>query len=1038
VPAAATASGVTRLSFMASPRVPSLLILASAVLSAEARAVVPRKTFSASGARVTIEVLDDDLIHVEASAAIGPAPTGPLYTSPMVYQTDYAGPSAFVDSGNTFETSSLRVEVNPATLELRFLDKTQGNAELTRVRALDLGQGLKRLQIEPGTMRHVYGLGQRFLQNHGALGPSDGDWTALGVRDGSGTLGNGFEGFPDNSVGMVGNVQIPVMYALGASTLAYALFFDNVYKQTWRFDQSPWQVSAFGDQLRFYVMQGPSLLDLRKDYLELTGMPPVPPRKALGLWVSEFGYDNWHQLHELRDGLRASGFPLDGFVLDLNWFGGVVPNHPARSRMGQLDWDQTALDGNPYYFPNPSAEIAAFIAEHIDIAAIEESYVAAPTSTHAQMPAKLMAYQRVNAQCVTGNQGTAVEIDASDFFGKARMIDWSDPAAGVFIHEQRRYPNLVQRGINVHWTDLGEPERFDSNACYEGVETANGDLKNKHPDIHNLYNLLWNRSIWDGYASKQGQADALGRKNRRPLILTRSGAAGTQRYGAAMWSGDIGSNLPSLGLHLNAQLHMAFSGIDYYGSDVGGFRRERMPGNNDDGAYRGYEEELYTEWFANAAWFDIPLRPHTDNEFKDVFPPYPTSPDRVGKRPSNLANVRQRYELIPYYYSLAYRAFLEGEPVIAPLVMYYPADQNVRRTGHEKLIGRDILVGVVAEHGEYARNVYLPEGSWVDYHTGEWVHAPAQGVSVQSAPAYRGGLFQLPAYVRAGALLPQMFVDADTLDATGARKAGATAHGELIVRAYAGNGSFTLYEDDGETLGYDASSRPRYVHRTTLLQQTVVSPTLVRISVGPASLVGGTSIPGLAGARRNLVRLTVDNQVAVAVSRNGSPLTQHSSAAAFEAANSGWRSSGPNTIEAKSPAHTVTAGDVFEFSLQPAPVRSSVLFACDNGGTQFGERIYASGTISDLGNSNPAQAIELSPDIYYEYIWHPPPSPHPPLPGPKQPTWTGVVAGLPPSTSFQWRCVRRKEDGTGTPVLGALQSFTTAASGYSGRALGTL
>ena len=57
--------------------------------------------------------------------------------------------------------------------------------------------------------------------------------------------------------------------------------------------------------------------------MELTGRPPVPPRKAFGLWVSEFGYDNWGQIDQLKTELRNEKFPVDGFVLDLNWFGGV-------------------------------------------------------------------------------------------------------------------------------------------------------------------------------------------------------------------------------------------------------------------------------------------------------------------------------------------------------------------------------------------------------------------------------------------------------------------------------------------------------------------------------------------------------------------------------------------------------------------------------------------------------------------------------------------------------------------------------------------
>lgn len=1022
----------------------ALLVLA--LCSTEANAAVQRKKFSTPSGYLIIEVLDDDLLHVEVSAVgSGPSDTAPLYTSPMVHEAGYTGASSFADAGSVLETADLLVEVNTATLEVRVLDKTQGNAELTRIRPKDLTGGLKRLEIEPGSMRNVYGLGQQLagLPTPAGGGRADGDWVAHGRRRGVGLVGNGFEGFEG---GAVGNVQIPVMYAVAAGTLCYALFLDNVYAETWQFDQSPWQVSTFGDQLRFYVMAGPSLLDLRKDYLELTGMPPVPPRKAFGLWVSEFGYDNWEQVKGLRDGLRQGGFPVDGFVLDLNWFGGIVPNQPCCSQMGRLDWDQTATDGNPYYFPQPGTELSAFAAEHIGIAAIEESYVAEQTLTHAQMPAKLMVYERTNGQCDPSDQSRAVRLTEADFWGNGRMIDWSDPAAAAFIHDQRRYPNLVDKGISVHWTDLGEPERFDPAGCYEGVETAN--LKNEHSDIHNIYNLLWNRSIWDGYVSKQGQVDDLGRKNQRPLILTRSGAAGTQRYGAAMWSGDIGSNFESLGTHFNAQLHMSFSGIDYYGADVGGFRRESMPGNDDAGSYRGYEEELYTQWFANAAWFDVPLRPHTDNEFKKACPPYPTAPHLVGKRASNLANLRQRYELIPYYYSLAYRAFLEGEPLIAPLVVHYPADPAVRGIGHEKLIGRDILVAAIAAHGEYERKVYLPAGDWVDYHTGEWFHG-ALGFSVDNVPAYRDGVFRLPAFVRAGALLPQMFVDEKTLDAAGHRKAGAAAHTELVVQAYAGTGAFTLYEDDGESLSYDAASRPKYVYRTTPLRQNAVGPNVQRVEIGPASFVNGSAIAGMPSSRSNLVRLTVDGKEAVSVTLDGALLTQRPTLAALEAATSGWCNSGPNTIHVKSPSKPVAAAKVFDFTLQGASPRSSAGFVCTNGATQNGESVYVSGNIPALGNGDFAQAVKLSPDVYYEYIWAPPPpppvppscncGPPPPRPraGPTQPVWTKVI-DLPPATRFTWRCLRKQESGSGTPVSGAQQSFTTGASGYSGRAAGSL
>jgi alpha-glucosidase (family GH31 glycosyl hydrolase) len=706
---------------------------------------VQRRKFTLPPAYLIVEVLDDDLLHFEVSAIGDPPVDRSLYASPMVHKKDYPGPGVFVAGGNRLETAELRIEVNPANLCVRLEDKARRNAYLTTICPGGLQQAFKGLNVDPDAIEHVYGLGQEFR----IQGSADGDWTAFGVRQGQG-FGNAFMGFQGAAVG---NVQIPVMYAVGRDRLNYALFLDNVYRQRWDFDAFWWQIGMFGDQLRFYFMSGPDLPDLRADYMELTGRPPVPPRKAFGLWVSEFGYDNWEQTDELASGLRASRFPVDGFVLDLNWFGGVVPSDASKSTMGRLDWDREALDGNPYFFPDPDGRILAYASDHIGLVAIEEPYLANTTTTFSQMPPELSSYRRTDGRCDPGRQSSPV-TDLEGFWGKGRMIDWSDPQAGAWIHDQHRHPNLVQKGVTGHWTDLGEPETFRADACYEGVEVTATGPKNEHSDVHNLYNLLWNKSIWDGYFRKQGQANALGRVNPRPLILTRSAAAGTQRYGAAMWSGDIASNLDSLATHLNAQLHMSFSGIDYFGADAGGFRREVMPYNDKQGRYRGYEEELYTQWLANAAWFDVPVRPHTDNEFVKVSPPYATAPHLVGKRESNLANIRQRYELIPYYYSLAYRAHLFGEPVVPPLVFYHQADPQVRRMGHEKLIGKDLLVAVVARHGEYERDVYLPAGKWVNYHSNEW-HT-SRGEVLRDVPVYRDGILRLPAFARAGAILPQM------------------------------------------------------------------------------------------------------------------------------------------------------------------------------------------------------------------------------------------------------------------------------------------
>lgn len=980
------------------------VIVGLSFLVLEARAEVWRDEFPhpSSSSYLIVEILDDDLVHVEVSAH-GPSPGAdrPIAISPMVFKSDYDGPESLHQDGDLIETDAMVLKVNRANLCLTVWEKTdQGRTYLTTICPVDLDKDWKGLNVDPGGTEHVYGLGQQFK----TLGSADGDWTEHGQRQAQPEKqdqahGNGFMGF--GSAGQVGNVQIPVMYAVGGDA-NYGLFLDNVYKQSWKFDASWWEVRMWGDQVRYYLMTGPNLRDLRRDYLELAGTPPVPPRKAFGLWVSEFGYRSWDDMDRLATELRERGFPVDGFVLDLFWFGGIKKKDPD-SPMGRLAWDTQA-------FPNPAGRIAAYLEDHLGLVAIEESYVSLGTNTYQQMDAQYFARQ-------SGNPGRPTVL--SEWFGEAAMIDWSHPLAGAWIHEHRRFPNLVRKGILGHWTDLGEPEKYDEYALYHGVEETPQGRKNEHGDVHNIYNLLWNRSIYDGYYQNRAEV------NRRPFIMTRSGTAGTQRFGAAVWSGDIGSSLELLATHCNAQLHMSLSGIDYYGADIGGFRREGLP-YNEEHAHLQYEDDLYTQWFANGAWFDVPVRPHTDNSFQ-ASRQYDTSPHLVGDAASNLANIRQRYELTPYYYSLAHRAYREGEPLIPPLVYYYQDDRTVRRMGHQKMIGPSLMVAVVARHGEYQRDVYLPRGKWVHYHSREWVTSTGQWL--RDVPVYRDGLFRLPVLARAGAILPQMLVDENTKDVFGHRKTGSGPRDELVVMVFADaeESSFVLHEDDGSTLEYDARRRPVYRARTTRIRQQQGDGT-VTVTVEPAE----GAYPGAVESRGNLVRLVVDAAEASRVTLEDEPLPPCEDEEAFRAAESGWCNADRNLILAKSAGIDVAAPKTFRFELQPRTPAASVYFVGHQGWTRPGEEIYVVGSIEALGRWDPAKGLKMEPSVYHEYIYHSPPNHN--GPGPSSPTWTRVVSGLPPNTIFEWKLALRRKDGTWKWQPGPNNVHVTLGSGYSGAA----
>lgn len=813
-----------------------------------------------SGSRILrIEFLDDDLVHFELSDTENPIPeSGRISSSPMVAKTDYQGPSAlFSDGQGVFETPELRVEVNQVTLCISLSEIVrEAELPLTEICPRYIASQMTGISLTSEGFSDIYGLGQQFIEP----GVTNGNWFN---RKRIQPAGNVLEPFDE---GYVGNTQFPIAYFLGQGMDNYALFVDHQQPQSWDFTKKTWTISTHGESLRFYLMSGRDLPDLRGDYMELVGRPPLPPKKMFGLWVSEYGYDNWEEMESKLESLRANRFPIDGFALDLQWFGGIETGSDD-TREGSLVWDLQN-------FPEPRQKILSLSQDHgIGLLLIEQSFIGKNLYEHAQMDSEGYLVRSCE-NC------SSLYLDQDPWWGKGGMIDWTHQEGAAFWHDWKREP-LIDLGIVGHWTDLGEPQQYSESAWYAGIP-IDEQVLHDHWSVHNLYNLLWTRSIYDGYQRNN--------RTERPFILSRSGAPGSQRYGAALWSGDIASRLTSLAAHINAQMQMSFSGIDYYGADIGGFReRPEDP------------YELYTIWFAQGMAFDIPGRPHTHNIYNE----YETAPDRVGHLESNLANVRQRYELIPYLYSLAHRAYRFGEPVFPPLAFYDQADPATRKLADHKLIGKDILVATAAYPGRNDRGVYLPGGEWVDYHTG--ARYQSEGSWFGPFPVEQNGLFRLPTFVRAGAILPMMHVDDQTMNALGRRLDGSVRD-ELILRVYADRtpSQFTLFEDDGRTTAYLAGE----IRETVLQQKRDQAGVRVIISGSQGDYAGSTP------ERDNVLQLFLDPQEVVqTVLLNGEVLARLESQADFESGAVGWWQGQPGVVYARSGSQNVSVGKTFEFIL---------------------------------------------------------------------------------------------------------------------------
>ncbi len=287
------------------------------------------------------------------------------------------------------------------------------------------------------------------------------------------------------------------------------------------------------------------------------------------------------------------------------------------------------------------------------------------------------------------------------------------------------------------------------------------------------------------------------RPNVRPWSLHRTGYAGAQRYGGWIWSGDIDGRWETLAAQVSVGLNHSLSLTPFWGTDTGGF----YPTPELTG-------ELYARWFQFSAFCPL-FRSHgrtwklrlpwgwNTGEFGPV-------EHNQGPAESELHNaevepicrkyLELRYRLLPYNYTLAREACDTGLPLMRALWLHYPDDPEAVKLGSEYLWGRDLLVAPVVEKGAKVRRLYLPVGTWHDWWAGEnvtgpcWLERPVD-------------LATLPLYARAGAVIPLDPVRQFTAQ---------PVTGPTVLRVFPGaDGTFTLYDDDGQSLAYRDGSDPK-------------------------------------------------------------------------------------------------------------------------------------------------------------------------------------------------------------------------------------
>ena len=366
---------------------------------------------------------------------------------------------------------------------------------------------------------------------------------------------------------------------------------------------------------------------------------------------------------------------------------------------------------------------------------------------------------------VAGDQDNYKALDAIGALltnnGSAyRFYDTMNADARTLVYQQIYDKLLGKYGWDAIWADNTEPQDYPSGAIpnMHAVTTSLG----KGAFHINAYPLQHAKALYEGWRK-------VGPNTKRVYVLTRSAWAGAQRYAAAEWSGDIQADLGTYVKQIPAGLSYGLSGMPYWTTDIGGY-------------FGTPSEELFTRWFQFGA-FCSQFRIH-GQATKEL---YGSQWSATGK--ANLLAVDNlHYRLMPYLYSLAWKTTNEGYTIMRHLVFDYQKDTNVFGIADQFMYGPALLVSPVTTTGATSRSVYLPAGTWYDFWTGS---TTAGGAKVTAnAP-----LSQIPLYVKAGSIVPM-----------GPMIQYATQSVDpLEIRIYKGqNGSFTLYEDEGDTYNYES------------------------------------------------------------------------------------------------------------------------------------------------------------------------------------------------------------------------------------------
>ncbi len=532
------------------------------------------------------------------------------------------------------------------------------------------------------------------------------------------------------------------------SSYRYGIFFDNTYKSEFKFgteSQEYFSFEAPGGELIYYFIYGNDYKEILQQYAQLTGKPIMPPKWALGFSQSRGMYTNEALARSMAAEFRKRQIPCDIIYQDIGWVEGLQ----------DFDWRKDR-------YTDPKGMLSYLDSMGYKMIVSQDPVISQKNSRQWREADSL--------QYFTTDVRTGKSYDMPwPWGGNCGVVDFTKPEVADWWGNYQQKP--INDGVRGFWTDMGEPAWSNEEATDRLFMKHHLGM---HDEIHNVYGFTWDKVVKEQFEKHN--------PNKRVFQMTRAAYAGLQRYTFG-WSGDAGNGnnvLEGWG-QLAAQIPMSLSagmgGIPFWATDISGYC----------GDIKDHKAmaELYTRWMQFGVFNPLSRAHHEGNNAAE--------PWMFGEAAEDACRsaIQLKYRLFPYIYTYSREAYDKGLPLMRPLFLEYPNDEQTFSENGAFLFGKELLVAPVVKKGATTKQVYLPEGEWIDFNDGKTVYEGEQTIR------YKAPLATIPLFVKKGSIIPMMPV----MNYIHEQKSYPLFF-EVFPAAEGMEASFELYEDDGESLDY--------------------------------------------------------------------------------------------------------------------------------------------------------------------------------------------------------------------------------------------